>query len=68
MGLLDWALGRPKKVEAQQYPAVALTDDVEVVGESFYQQSFEQLFAQAGRPLGGQMMRVAELRPEPQNR
>lgn len=40
-------------------------DDVEVAGESYRRDAFARIFTAAGMPLGGQMMRVAAVIPEP---
>jgi hypothetical protein len=43
------------------------TTDIEVVGEWYHPESFQQIFRAAGRPLGGVVMRNALLIPEPKN-
>lgn len=67
MGLIDWVLGRPK-AEARDHTQNPAIDDVEVVGESYYADAFEALFTRAGRPLGGLIVRDAQLHPDPKNR
>lgn len=42
-------------------------EDIEVAGESYRREAFAHVFAAAGRPLGGVLMRNAVLIPDPQN-
>lgn len=42
-------------------------EDIEVAGESYRRDAFAHVFAAAGRPLGGVLMRTAVLVPDPQN-
>ncbi len=43
------------------------TEDIEVAGESYRPESFARIFATAGRPLGGVLMRTAVLVADPKN-
>lgn len=52
---------------ASTTPAAPGALDIEVSGESYRLESFAQIFASAGRPLGGVLMRTAVLVPEPEN-
>jgi hypothetical protein len=45
------------------FPAI----DIEVAGEAYHLDAFTRLFAAAGRPLGGVVIRNATLIPEPTN-
>lgn len=83
MGLLARILGREKRpqnpTDPQTFtpthapaaghgpPRIDLAEDVEVAGETYYDQAFSHVFTRAGRPNGGQVTRTAELHPEPHN-
>lgn len=50
----------------EMYPADD-SRDVEVISESHHREAFAEIFGRAGWPLGGVVMRMAALIPDPQN-